>query len=51
MKTKLIILPLCILFLNASLFAFSRIAEEESIPMQKSNTKEDKKKSDADKRT
>ncbi|MBK6608769.1 MAG: hypothetical protein KBF99_03625 [Leptospiraceae bacterium] len=46
MKTKLIILPLCIFFLNASLFAFNRIAEEESIPMQK--TKENKKKSEAD---
>lgn len=45
MKLKILILSLCILFFNASIFAFYQVTEEEFIPMQKSKpTKEDKKK-------
>jgi hypothetical protein len=46
MKTKLIILALCILLFNAPVFAFYQVSPgEEFIPMQKTKpTKEDKKK-------
>ena len=44
MKIRLFILLFCAVFLNASLFGFYRIAEEEVIPMQKAKTREDKKK-------
>lgn len=44
MKIRLFILLFCVVFLNASLFGFNRVSDEEVIPMQKAKTREDKKK-------
>lgn len=44
MKKNLLIILFCAVFLNASLFGFYRDSDEENIPMQKSKTREDKKK-------